>query len=117
MPGPASRRACSAVRIDPRDRRGLTLRAPGTAASAGEGCERRRAPSGSGREREVGDRALAGEALEAAHEVRADLVLLRVDRLEADLHLGRDLVGLHAALVVQLDERAVLVGEVREQRV
>ncbi len=49
--------------------------------------------------------------------MRADLVLLRVDRLQADLHLGRDLVGLEALLVVQLDERAVLLGELREQAI
>src|ERR1043165_144949 len=68
-------------------------------------------------EGQVGDRAVAGEALEAAHEVRANLVLLGVHGLEADLHLDRDLVGFHAALVVELDEGAVLVGEVGEQRV
>src|SRR5262245_56964342 len=83
------------------DRAGLWGRAGrggGPAAQGGvtvsrcHGCDGSGGGGGGGGE--VGDRAVAGDVLEAADEVGADLVLLRVDRLQADLHLGGDLVGL-----------------------
>src|SRR5262249_16833269 len=72
--------------------------------------------AGTSGDREVRDRGVA-QLVEAALEVGADLVLLRVDRLEADLHLGGDRLGLEAARVVQLEEGAILVAEVAQHLV
>ena len=47
-------------------------------------------------------------------EAAADLVLLRVNRLDADPHALRDFVGLEAFTVIERDELAILVAELGE---
>jgi hypothetical protein len=67
--------------------------------------------------RQVGDRRQLGQLLDAPAQVGPDLVVLRVDGLQADLHLGRDRLGLEPTRVVQVEELPVLLAELVEDRV
>src|SRR5258708_1132303 len=87
----AARREEQGWDYDPSDAEGL-LRREALCQSIAP-CRRLRGVAG-----HVGRAAGFGEEL---LEARLDLVLLRVDRLDADVHLGRDLVGRHALAEVE----------------